>query len=572
MSGLEELGIPGPVHVREALSNCTDETFAAIEEFQLQNGILLPSLRPALPLLDLHGLLRLDFHQSILEELKEKMLQRIREIANGNDKNKHKLLTELLVKCFPVIKVKLLRPVVMCLMQHLPKIKQEYLNLIMSNRELYKEAAVEVRQQIWQDNQALFGDEVSPLLSRYIDLKESALFNLEAQTPIFFLCSPKSRRQETVVQELAKMVGKNVRLYDMVLQFLRTLFLRTRNVHYCTLRAELLMILHDSDVQDIISMDPCHKFTWCLDACVRERFVDLKRAKELHAFLDTMRWNQEQVLGDLSMILCDPQSIQTISSSLLKSLQNCVNSETLPRNSEDVLLLLRMLSMGLRAWQMIDSQIFKEPKLDTDLVIKFLPGIIGIMVEDQLASLSLKAVELDPVHNYVIKTSKADNIAATVVVHYALTVTKQGCVASVIRILPLLAKCDVDTVYSDLSLHELVSYLANMADSFSSQDLCCAVFDKFFMPYLSRENVIRHLLRLLRWIYQKVDGFTVNRVIKSLKSYIPTNGPLQKTFQLVSEKINSIQPSPVLQSVDKLETPLLSTVPHTILSSFTHPL
>lgn len=55
------------------------------------------------------------------------------------------------------------------------------------------------------------------------------------------------------------MVGKNVKLYDMVLQFLRTLFLRTRNVHYCTLRAELLMSLHELDVGDICSVDPCHK-------------------------------------------------------------------------------------------------------------------------------------------------------------------------------------------------------------------------------------------------------------------------------------------------------------------------
>lgn len=55
------------------------------------------------------------------------------------------------------------------------------------------------------------------------------------------------------------MVGKNVKLYDMVLQFLRTLFLRTRNVHYCTLRAELLMSLHDLDVSEICAVDPCHK-------------------------------------------------------------------------------------------------------------------------------------------------------------------------------------------------------------------------------------------------------------------------------------------------------------------------
>jgi len=50
------------------------------------------------------------------------------------------------------------------------------------------------------------------------------------------------------VQKLAHMIGHSVKLYDMVLQFLRTLFLRTKNIHYCTLRAELLMALHDLEV------------------------------------------------------------------------------------------------------------------------------------------------------------------------------------------------------------------------------------------------------------------------------------------------------------------------------------
>lgn len=58
----------------------------------------------------------------------------------------------------------------------------------------------------------------------------------------------KVRRQGEVVQKLAHMIGHSVKLYDMVLQFLRTLFLRTKNIHYCTLRAELLMALHDLEV------------------------------------------------------------------------------------------------------------------------------------------------------------------------------------------------------------------------------------------------------------------------------------------------------------------------------------
>lgn len=249
------------------------------------------SLRPMLPLLDLHGVRRLDFHTSVLEELREKLISHINEIGAKEGKDRDKKLKELLAKSFPLVKVKALRPVVMCILRNTPQIDDEYLRVLVRDRELYNDTDTEVKRQIWKDNQSLFGDEVSPLLSQYIREKENVLFEHEAasnlpttnpthqntQTGHFFGPSPKVRRQGEVVQKLAHMIGNNIKLYDMVLQFLRTLFLRTRNVHYCTLRAELLMALHDLEVQDIISIDPCHKFTWCLDACIRERNVDVKR-------------------------------------------------------------------------------------------------------------------------------------------------------------------------------------------------------------------------------------------------------------------------------------------------------
>ena len=298
MAGLQGVGIPGSTHLREALTNCTDP-LAAIEEFQDQNGILLPSLRPALPFLDLHGVMRGEFHQSVMEELRERLLQRIAEMAKSDDKANTNKLNELLEKCFPVIKVKSLQPVVLCCMQHLPKIKSEYLKTVKDDPELYKECSVAVKRQIWQDQRALFGDEVSPLLSQYIECKEKSLFSVEHSELSFFLKSPKVRRQNEIIQKLVNMVGKNVKLYDMVLQFLRELFLRTRESHYCTLRSELLMALHDEDheTQEVVSLDHCHKFTWCLDACIRERFVDSKRARELQGFLDGIRRGSEQVLG-----------------------------------------------------------------------------------------------------------------------------------------------------------------------------------------------------------------------------------------------------------------------------------
>jgi negative elongation factor B len=50
----------------------------------------------------------------------------------------------------------------MAILKHLPTIKDQYLSKILDDKELYSEAAVEVKRQIWQENQALFGDEDSP--------------------------------------------------------------------------------------------------------------------------------------------------------------------------------------------------------------------------------------------------------------------------------------------------------------------------------------------------------------------------------------------------------------------------
>lgn len=76
---------------------------------------------------------------------------------------------------------------------------EKKLKIVMADKELYKVCAVEVKRQIWQDNQALFGDEVSPLLKQYIVEKETALFSSDVSVlHSFFSPSPKARRQGEV--------------------------------------------------------------------------------------------------------------------------------------------------------------------------------------------------------------------------------------------------------------------------------------------------------------------------------------------------------------------------------------
>ncbi|GAB6021888.1 hypothetical protein CHUAL_006054 [Chamberlinius hualienensis] len=570
MSGLESIGIAGPDFLREALTNCSDP-LRAIEDFQLENGILLPSLRPMLPLLDLHGVPRLEFHQSVLEELKQRLISQIQRLGQSDNKEKDKKFKELLNKCFPLVSLKPFRCVVMSVLKYIDHIDNKYLKVLMDDKQLYMECDTVVKQQIWEDSQSLFGDEVSPLLSQYIKEKESLFGNHENPANLFFGSSPKVRRQGEVVQKLTKMIGKNVKLYDMVLQFLRTLFLRTRNVHYCTLRVEIMMSLHDLDVQEITSVDPCHKFAWCLDACIRERNVDVKRSRELQGFLDGIRRGQEQVLGDISMALCDPYAVNLLATSVLKYLQHMINNETLPRDNPVLILLLRLLSIGLHAWDMIDSQCFKEPKFDVHLITQFLPALMSLMVDDQVRLLNSKLPQDDresaittiehsgPPPDIYPAFVQESIIANTLAMYYTLHTARLRDRQGLMRVLGLLGNNENDRSLEDPFLHSLVSLLIPMADEFANEDFSTVVFDEFFFTSIARENVLRHLLKLLWHVHPKMVQSRLDLLIKALQPATQHSEAIHSLHQQLLEKLQTPQPSPS-QSLESMDSPLMSVL------------
>lgn len=593
MAGLEEVGIPGREFLREALTNCSDP-LRAIEEFQEENGILLPSLRPMLPLLDLHGVGRLEFHTSVLEELKERLLQQIENLGKQEGREKEKKLKEMLQKSFPVIKVPALRPVVMCILKNMEHVEEKYLKQLVSDKTLYKECDVQVKRQIWQEHQSLFGDEVLPLLSQYIREKEEALWSLappptaggaSAEASSFFGPSPKQRRQGAVLQRLLVMVGRNVVLYDMVLQFVRTLFLRTRNVHYCTLRVELLMALHDLEIQDITAVDPCHKFSWCLDACIREKNVDTKRSRELQGFLDSIKRGQEQVLGDLSMTLCDPYAINFLAQSALKIINHLINIEGLPRDNQVLVLLLRMLALGLQAWDMISTQQYKEPKLDVQLITKFLPALMSLMVDDQVRSLSSRLPQDDresaittiehsgPPPDAYQAYVQENAVASVLALYYTFHTARQRDRTGVMRVLGTLAGAEGQRAYQDPFLHTLVGHLALMADDFAQEDFCTVVFDEFFLSGLSgnasggstpaalpstegASSAARHLLRLLWHVHAKLPPARLQGLMKTLQPLVQANEGLKPAVQALQDKVKDL--TPPAAEPESSDSPLLS--------------
>ena len=292
MAGFDEAGLSGSEYVRDSLTNCGDSNLAMfVETFQQDNSILLPSLQQALPLLDLHNIPRYEFHHTVIENLREKLLSRFEVI--GNDK-----LLQLLEQAFSFINVPALRPVVMEMLKRVTAVPPKFIEMLANEPELYTNCSLEVKRQIWIQHQPLCGDAVGPLLTEYLTDRNSVIFDIKDLTIKDFLSlQPKVRRQHPVVQQISQMIGKSLQLYNLVLQFLRTLFLQTKDAHYCTLRVELLMAMHDLDVKEIKDVDPCHKFIWCLDACVKNQHIDSNKIKDLRGYMKAAKATEEQVLG-----------------------------------------------------------------------------------------------------------------------------------------------------------------------------------------------------------------------------------------------------------------------------------
>jgi hypothetical protein len=90
------------------------------------------------------------------------------------------------------------------------------------------------------------------------------------------------------------------------------------------------------------------------------------------------------------MTLCDPFAINFLAQSAMKIINHQVQNEALPRENAILHLLLRMMGLGLSAWDMIDTQEFMEPKLDTSLITQFVPSLMSLVVDDQVRAITAK--------------------------------------------------------------------------------------------------------------------------------------------------------------------------------------
>lgn len=314
------------------------------------------------------------------------------------------------------------------------------------------------------------------------------------------------------------------------------------------------MELHDANVTDITSMDPCHKFAWCLDACIRERAIESKRSRELQGFLEGVTKNgNERVLGDLAMALADPYAVNFIATQIIRILYHQINNEALPREHNVLHFLLRLLNLGLNAYDILKDQVFKEPKMDVGIVTKFIPILMSFMVDDQVRlyllfeSFNIKYLSLtfflqvrnvnarlppddresaltiiehsgpppDAFNTYIAD----DRLAAVLAIYYTANAARLKDRQAVTRVFGCLSAAHDGRTFDDQYLHYLVYGLICLGEEFANEELCSVVFDEIFLPplALAHGSTIIHLIKLIWHVHHHLEPTRLNNLIRTIE-------------------------------------------------------
>jgi len=93
-------------------------------------------------------------------------------------------------------------------------------------------------------------------------------------------------------------------------------------------------------------------------------------------------------------------------------------------------------------------------------------------------------------------------------------VTKNKDKIAVKRVLGLLGPSVKNHPFEDVFLHSLITYLIQMRDEFDAEDFCTVIFDEFFLALIVNDNIVRHLLRLLKFVHTKVSATRLENLMK----------------------------------------------------------
>ncbi|KAF8924314.1 Cofactor of BRCA1 [Dissophora ornata] len=422
-----------------------------------------------------------------MKALKAKLLQKL-ETAQMDSARFDSALEAML----PYIEVEGLQELPLTLLGRFPdRMTKDIIDKIGESEELFKIAPQEVRRRVWLSNANKFRDDVIPIVKAYKTdpevIRMAKEMSIEHPTKVI-----SQRRNHPSIKQLLEIVGGNPKLYNHIGTYLRSLFIQTNEAVYCTLRFDLLMAMHEANLGSITKVDPCHELVWNLDACNRTLSMDERRVDNIRKFFDKVA-RDDPVHGDIAMILNDPFTSNMITSRLLVLLNEAAQNGKAPHLDGTLTWTATMLNLGAHARRIIQNQKFRIPKVEANVVDKFMTTLSNCILDDTLSMLkqdvddNVQYEEVEFTEDNLVALDDSE-VARKILSHYILDRLANADIHALTRTLPV--------IVSSLRRNSPYDYQSVTVDSLH---VTYQSFFHSFLEVLLRQNQLTRFLMGRKW-------------------------------------------------------------------------
>ncbi|KAI6227448.1 Negative elongation factor B [Aphelenchoides fujianensis] len=330
------------------------------------------------------------------------------------------------------------------------------------------------------------------------------------------------------------MIGLHEKLFHRLVDMIRERFEKTESPHYCSLRSEIVMCLHDLNVDYIVQQDPTHDFVWVLHAIVRDRHLDNQQTTKLKGLLDKKKV-AEANLGSMAMAAADPYVLYFLCISAIRVLtEHARQCTSLPRESPLLHVVVRLLYLGTSASRILNERISEQKAVvDVQCLTRFLPLLLARMAADRFRAELKRAPEelsnefigevaerpLDEVEEFV----SADVVPALFLLSYVLELlaAKRRLLSAhpLVDYLRVLCEAKDKIAMQDPWAHVLAARLIQSPSAdvlFADPDFVHVVVHLFTTGIQHNPNNRFHLLRLCNALHAQLGNDVVERILQAI--------------------------------------------------------
>ncbi|KFD53171.1 hypothetical protein M514_05881 [Trichuris suis] len=469
---------------------------AAIEEFREENGIHLPTLSPRLSLVDLIECSRGLYYESMLNTIRDRLLNRLEQVKQRRSEDAYQTLLEPLNLYLALNELPVIRPVVVAAIEAIPNVPQFVIDWMYKDRTLYEAVNTEVKQQLWNQYEDLFYAEAKAAMIEYTKDRLGLLRQMTNAKDDIYQLAAKVRRNRPAMRNILRLIGKHIPLYDLLLSYIRAAFVHTRSTIFCTLRADLCMAVHDMDIKELIKVDPCYNFVCIMDTFIRDRQLDRKTSVAIKKILRPYFKCGDTITGDFAMISNDPSCVRALSQQIIRGLQQCVAKGSLPRQLKILHFLIRLLNLGVTGWKfdhekrplasVIKVQTFTDflTCLCACMSIAQSMGVLERVEASKRVALKQQLVEMEAAAMGRLSAELSrSRLNGIIYVFFVLDLLKTRKLAEFMKHFELLIEQRISLVDEEPYLHMFVSSLSLIPETkWRNTGMFELLFDRYFLP------------------------------------------------------------------------------------------